>query len=58
MKSLDYFYEEILSPTLSYFGEHVVEPLIELFLLILYWITIPLWIVPYLIFRRKKDGDS
>lgn len=57
MKSLDYFYEEILSPILSYIGEYVVVPLLNWFILLLHWITIPLWIVPYLIFRRKKGGE-
>lgn len=57
MKSLDYFYEEILCPVLSDIGENVVEPMLETLLLSLYWITLPLWIVPYLIFRGKKGGE-
>jgi hypothetical protein len=58
MKSLDYFYEEILSPILSDIGENVVEPMLETLLLSLYWIMLPLWIVPYLIFRGKKGGTK
>lgn len=57
MKSLDYFYEEILCPLLSDIGENVVEPVLESLLLLLYWITLPLWIVPYLIFRNRKGGE-
>ena len=56
MKSLDYFYEEILCPVLSDIGENVVEPILDWLLLLLYWVTLPLWIVPYLIFRGKKGG--
>ena len=56
MKSLDYFYEEILSPNLSGFWEDVIEPLCEVFLLTVYCLTTPLWIVPYLIYRKMKGG--
>lgn len=57
MKSLDYFYEEILLPKLSDISEYIVEPVLEGLLIFVYWITLPLWIVPYLIFRGKKGGE-
>lgn len=57
MKSLDYFYEEILCPVLSNICEYFVEPVLDWLILLFYWITLPLWIVPYLILRGKKGGE-
>lgn len=56
MMTLDYFYEEILCPVLSDIYENLVEPVAESLLCFVYWITLPIWIVPYLIFRGKKGG--
>lgn len=56
MKILDYFYEEVLTPALSDLVDFATRVL-EILIMILLWITIPIWIVPYLIFRNKKGGE-
>lgn len=61
MTSLDYFYEEILMPIcslavdiVSNCGEFVLVVLDGLLTLV-YFLTIPLWIIPYLIIRHKRN---
>lgn len=56
MKILDYFYEEYVSPALAALVEFSTR-IWEAVSLILLWITLPIWIVPYLIFRGKKGGE-
>ncbi len=56
MMTLDYFYEEILEPVLAWLGENIVIPVLNKLFAALLWISLPLWIVPYLIFRGKKGG--
>jgi hypothetical protein len=57
MKIFDYFYEEILVPSLESMNG-VVFPLIELmlngFLTAVLWVTVPIWIIPYLIIKHRK----
>lgn len=54
MHTLDYFYEEILTPILSWIGDNIILPMCEYALLALIWVTLPIWIIPYLIIRKKK----
>lgn len=54
MQTLDYFYKEILTPIMSWIGENIAVPMIEYFILALLWITLPVWIIPYLIMRKTK----
>lgn len=55
MKSLDYFYEDILKPVIEDLVGFVVDELIDILLTIAYFVTIPLWIVPYAIIRNKRN---
>lgn len=56
MKSLDCFYEEYLCPfmeTMIGFGELILEGL----LVFVFMVTTPIWIIPYLIIKKKKGGE-
>lgn len=69
MRILDYFYENYLR-TFVEFCEELGESAINLFLTFISWflsvvswflgvglfITIPLWIIPYKLWKRKGDG--
>ena len=59
MRILDYFYENYLRTFID-FCEEVGEDAIDLFLTLISWllgiglfITIPLWIIPYKLWKRK-----
>lgn len=59
MRILDYFYENYLR-TFIEFCEELGESAINLFLVLVSWllgvglfITIPLWIIPYKLWKRK-----
>ena len=63
MKILDYFYENYLR-TFIVFCEELGESAISLFSTLISWllgvglfITIPLWIIPYKLWK-KKGGDQ
>lgn len=62
MKILDYFYENYLRTFID-FCEELGESAINLFLTLISWllgvglfITIPLWIIPYKLWKNK-GGD-
>jgi hypothetical protein len=62
MRILDYFYENYLRTFID-FCEELGESAINLFLILVSWllgvglfITIPLWIIPYKLWKRK-GGD-
>lgn len=59
MKILDYFYENYLRTFID-FCEELGESAINLFLTLISWllgvgllVTIPLWIIPYKLWKRK-----
>lgn len=59
MRMLDYFYENYLRTYIDFF-EQLGESAINLFLTLISWllgvglfITIPLWIIPYKLCKRK-----
>ena len=60
MKIFDYFYEEILVPSLESINE-LVFPIIEWMLngllAVVLWVTVPIWIIPYLIIKRRKGKN-
>ena len=56
MKSLDCFYEKYLCPfmeTMIGFGELIFEGL----LVLVFMVTAPFWIIPYVIIKQKKGGE-
>ena len=61
MTSLDFFYEEILMPICSFVVDMVLNfadlvlDFLDFLLTLVYFITIPLWIIPYLIIRHKRN---
>lgn len=57
MMTLDYFYEEILVPVCDWLGENIVAPMLNASLTALLWISLPFWIVPYLIVRKRRGGE-
>lgn len=61
MRIFDYFYEEILVPTLVSVNE-VLFPFIEMILngllAAVLWITVPIWLIPYLIIKHKKERKN
>lgn len=56
MKMLDYIYEEILCPAWENVSEFILQMLDCMFTALVF-ITIPLWIVPYLIVRKRRGGE-
>ena len=63
MRVLDYFYENYLRAFVD-FCEEMGECSIKLFLTLLSWllgvvlfVTIPLWIIPYKLWKRKGGAE-
>ncbi len=63
MKTLNYFYEEYLK-TFVDFLEEVWEVTIEIFSRIISWflaavlfLSLPLWIIPFKLWKRKEGDD-
>lgn len=59
MKTLDLFYDEILVPIGERIAE-ISEVFLELLIVVVLFITVPLWIVPYKIIkhRENKKGET
>lgn len=55
MKTLDYFCEEILFPFIQDVVIYIAVPVLNTLLMILLWTTLPIWILPYLILRKKRN---
>ena len=58
MKTLDYFYEEILTPVCLGLVDIIIAlfcAVLEIMLAVVIFITVPLWIVPYAIIRNKRN---
>lgn len=61
MKFLDHFYEEELAPLCEGLGEYGVEAITQICdwsISALLWVTVPVWIVPYLIVRKIKRSEK
>lgn len=63
MKTLDYFYENYVR-TIIDFCEELGESAVNLFLTIVSWllgvglvVTIPLWIIPYKLWKREGGNE-
>jgi hypothetical protein len=57
MKTLDYFYENYLVPMFETFSETFypfIEFLLNIFLAGVLFITVPVWLIPYLIVKHRK----
>ena len=57
MKTLDYLYEEYLRPVFEAMVdlvEFILTRLLTFFLLILF----PIWVIPYLIIKKRKGGGE
>ena len=53
MQTLTYFYEEILTPVLDTVVS-IARRVGEYILLLLLWVSIPLWL-PFFLIRKKKE---
>ena len=61
MKALDYFYEEILHPVCESIEECLVIAVTKIsnwIILCFLWLTVPVWIVPYLILRNRRTSHE
>ena len=57
MKIFDYFYKEVLNPTLEQINETffaLIDWMLNGLLALVLWVTIPIWIIPYLIIKHRK----
>ena len=57
MKCFDYIFEEILTPACETIVE-LGEFLLELLLYAVFLLTVPIWIIPYLIIKNKKGSNE
>ena len=57
MKSFDFIFEEILTPACETLVE-LGEFLLEILLYTVFLITVPIWLIPYLIIKNKKGSKD
>lgn len=55
MKTLDYIYETYLIPIVQMVSELVVY-IVTILLTAVFIVTAPIWIIPYLIVKRRKEN--
>lgn len=56
-KAFDYFYEKNLRPACEYVAE-LAECTVDLLLNVALWLTVPIWIIPYLIIKQKEERKN
>lgn len=61
MKTLDYFYEEVVCPAVERAVEIARDIAIFIanaLIMVVLWITLPIWIIPYFIIKKKGADDE
>lgn len=61
MKTLDYFYEMYVEPVIDGIREishNFIIFVLSTLLFIALWVTLPIWVIPYVIYKKKEGAEE